>query len=289
MTPLRRFEIHQPSTAAEAARMLRELGEEAGIYAGGTELLLAMRHGALRYRHLVDVKVIPGLDSIAVRDGFLEIGAAATHRAVERSRLVREAQPVLAEMESRVANVRVRAAGTLGGNLCFAEPHSDPATLLLVLDAMVRTEGVGGRRELRVGDLIGGAYANNLAPQELLTAIRIPRTSNNQRTAYLKFQVHERPTLGLALMLETPDGGRTIRQARVAVGCVCPFPRRSPAAEQLLVGSRREMGSRIERAAEALANDAELIHDQEGGADYKRHLIEVFLRRAVAKALGERN
>ena len=285
MTPLRRFNIHQPCSAAEASRMLATFGDDAGLYAGGTELLLAMRHGALRYGHLVDVKVIPGFDSLEQRDGFLEIGAAATHRAIERSPLVRAKQPVLAEMESQVANVRVRAAGTLGGNLCFAEPHSDPATLLLVLEAMVKAEGPGGSRELRVDELIAGAYANSLQPHELLTAIRIPCAAPNQRAAYLKFQVRERPTLGLALLLETPDGGRTITKGRVAVGCVCPNPRRSKAAESLLMGSRREVDDRLDRTANILADDAELIDDHEGGADYKRHLIGVFLRRAFSNAL----
>ena len=85
-----------------------------------------------------------------MRDGAIEIGAAATHRSIERSALVREKQPVLAELESHVANVRVRATGTLGGNLCFAEPHSDPATLLLVLGGSVRMEGASGARELPV-------------------------------------------------------------------------------------------------------------------------------------------
>src|SRR5260370_22280418 len=120
MTMLRRFEIHQPSSIAEASQMLVEFGEDASLYAGGTEVILAMRHGALRYGHLIDVKVIPGFDSIQLRDRCIQIGAGATHRAIERSPLILDNIKVLAEMESRVANVRVRAAGTIGGNLCFA-------------------------------------------------------------------------------------------------------------------------------------------------------------------------
>src|SRR5277367_1662731 len=127
MTPLGRFEIHQPSSTAEASQMLVEFGDDGTAYAGGTELLLAMRHGALRYRHLVDVKVLHGFDSIQLRDKFIEIGAGATHRAIEHSPLVCSNLRVLSALESRVANVRVRASGTIGGNLCFAEPHSDPA------------------------------------------------------------------------------------------------------------------------------------------------------------------
>ncbi len=178
--------------------MLAHFGDEAGVYAGGTELLLAMKHEALRYGHLIDVKVIPGLDSIELRDGHIEIGATATHRSIEHSPIVRQHQPVLAELESQVANVRVRATGTLGGNLCFAEPHSDPATLLLVLEATVHAEGPGGAREFPIENLIAGAYTNTLLPHEILTKIVIPCAHANHRAAYVKFQVHERPALGIS-------------------------------------------------------------------------------------------
>src|SRR5712664_901047 len=287
MTTLSRFEIHQPGSMLEASQMLSHYGEDAGIYAGGTELLLAMKHQALTYRHLIDLKVVPGLNSIEVRDGSLEIGATSTHRSIERSALVRQNQPALAEMESQVANVRVRATGTLGGNLCFAEPHSDPATLLLGLGGAVRVESAACAREIPVGELIAGAYASNLLPGEILTRIIVTCAKPNHRAGYMKFQIHERPTLGLGLWLETPDDGRTFTSARVAVGCVCPFPTRGLDAEQLLTGSRGEVEKRLPEAAETIADAAELANDNEGSADYKRHLIHVFLRRVFRKAVEE--
>lgn len=267
--------------------MLSHYGEDAGIYAGGTELLLAMRHQALNYRHLIDLKVVPGLDSIELRNGSLEIGATSTHRSIEHSALVRQNQRALAEMESQVANVRVRAGGTLGGNLCFAEPHSDPATLLLVLGAAVKVESAAGAREMPVGELIAGAYASNLQSGEILTKITVPCAKPSIRAAYLKFQVHERPTLGLGLWLETPDDGRTFTSARVAVGCVCPFPTRGLDAEKLLTGSRGDVEKRLPVAADAISDAADLVDDHEGSAEYKRHLIYVFLQRVFRKALGE--
>jgi aerobic carbon-monoxide dehydrogenase medium subunit len=285
MTTLSRFEIHQPATVREASQMLSHYGEDAGIYAGGTELLLAMRHRALNYRHLVDLKVIPGLDSIHLGSEFLEIGAASTHRSVERSPLVSEKLPVLAELESHVANVRVRATGTLGGNLCFAEPHSDPATLLLVLDAKLSVEGPTGSREQPIDRFIGGAYTNNLEPGEILAKIAVPIAKANERAAYMKFQVRERPTLGLALWLETPDNGGSFTRSKVAIGCVCSFPSRVAAAEQMLTGSRPEIEKRLPEAAEILADSADLVDDHEGAVDYKRHLIQVFLRRTFLRAV----
>lgn len=287
MTTLSRFQIHQPASTLEASQMLAHYGEDAGLYAGGTELLLAMKHSALNYRHLIDLKVIPGLNSIEARNGSLEIGATSTHRGIERSALVQQHLPVLAEMESQVANVRVRATGTLGGNLCFAEPHSDPATLLLVLGGSARIESAAGARETPVGKLIGGAYASNLQPGEILTKITVLCAKPTHRSAYLKFQIHERPTLGLGLWLETPDDGRTFTSARVAVGCVCPFPTRGLNAEQILTGSRTEVEKRLPAAADAIADAADLLDDHEGSAEYKRHLIYVFLKRVFWKALGE--
>lgn len=287
MTTLSRFEIHQPASVTDASQMLAHYGEDAAIYAGGTELLLAMKHSALNYRHLIDLKVVPGLNSIEQRDGALQIGATSTHRSIERSATVQQNQPALAEMESQVANVRVRGTGTLGGNLCFAEPHSDPATLLLVLGARVTVEGASGVREIPVGQLIAGAYAANLQPGEILTSVAVPCAAAEHRAAYMKFQVHERPTLGLGLWLETPDVGCTFTAARVAIGCVCPFPIRAADAEQMLTGSREQVEKRIPEAADAIADSADLADDHEGSAEYKRHLIHVFLGRVFRKALAE--
>jgi len=284
MMPLRRFTIHQPTTVAEAAQMLAEFGEQGRLYAGGTELLLAMKHDLLRYQHLIDVKTIPDLDRIKLKDGALAIGSGATHRAIERSALVKQHLPVVAEMENHVANVRVRASGTLGGNLCFAEPHSDPATLLTALGAKAHVEGKSGARTVAVEKLITGAYETSLAADELLIGVEIPLPSASQRAAYLKYQLKERPTLGLALVLDVD--GDTIKKATAVVGSVSAVPTQSAQANQLLAGARTQVEKQLGDAAEALAQAADPVDDLEGGADYKRHLIGVFLRRAFTKALA---
>jgi carbon-monoxide dehydrogenase medium subunit len=284
MMPLRRFTIHQPKTVAEASQMLAEFGEKGRLYAGGTELLLAMKHDLLRYEHLIDVKTVPKLDTIEMKNGALMIGGAATHRAIERSPLVRENLPVLAQMEAHVANVRVRASGTLGGNLCFAEPHSDPATLLTALSAKAHVEGKSGSRTVDVSKLIAGAYETSLASDEVLAAVEIPVLQKSERAAYLKFQLKERPTLGIALVLERD--GDTIKKAAAVVGSVSAVPTQSDQANQLLTGSRSEVEKRLDDAGEALARAADPVSDLEGAADYKRHLIGVFLGRAFLKALS---
>jgi len=286
MMPLRRFTLHQPQSLKEAAEMLAHYGEKVRLYAGGTELLLAMKHGLLRYEHLVDIKTVPNLTKIELKDGHLSIGALTTHREIEKSQLVRERIPVLAEMERQVANVRVRATGTLGGNLCFAEPHSDPANLLLCLGATVRIQGTKGHRTPSMDELIVDAYETSLSPDEVLTSIEIPVPAKSQRAAYLKFQIHERPTLGLALVLNLDESGRNITKARAVVGCVSLKPCRSEKAEALLVGPRKEVQKQLPEAAQILADIADPSDDLEGSAEYKRHLVGVLLRRAFAKALS---
>ena len=286
MMPLRRFAIHQPKTIAEASQMLAAFGEKGRLYAGGTELLLAMKHDLLRYEHLVDVKTIPGLDKIEDKNGALLIGSAVTHRAMERSAVVKEKLSVLAEMETKVANVRVRATGTLGGNLCFAEPHSDPATLLLALEAKAHVQGKPGTRSLTIDKLITGAYETSLAADELLAGVEIPSLSRSQRAAYVKFQTHERPTLGLALVLDLDDSGQNIKKARAVVGSVSAIPSRSDKADAALVGPRSQVENRLNDGAAALADAADPVDDLQGSAEYKRHLVGVFLKRAFIKAMA---
>ena len=264
--------------------MLAQFGEKGRLYAGGTELLLAMKHDLLRYEHLVDVKTIPDLDKIEMKNGALMIGSTATHRAIERSSIVKQNLPVLAEMETQVANVRVRTSGTLGGNLCFAEPHSDPATLLTALGARAHVQGKSGSKTVGVDKLITGAYETSLAGDELLGAVEIPRLAKSQRVAYLKYQLKERPTLGLALVLDVD--GDTINKATAVVGSVSVVPTQSDKANQLLAGSRAQVEKQLADAGEALAEAADPVDDLEGAADYKRHLIGVFLRRAFIKALS---
>src|SRR5919112_3684091 len=239
MMPLRRFSMHQPKTVAEASQMLSEFGEKARLYAGGTELLLAMKHDLLRYEHLVDVKTIPDLNKIELKDGALFIGGTVTHRTIECSPLVQQHLPVLAQMEKNIANVRVRARGTLGGNLCFAEPHSDPATLLLALGARAHLQAKSKKRTLTIDKLITGSYETSLASDELLEAVEIPIPSTSQRAAYVKYQLKERPTLGLALVLDIDRDN--IKQANAVVGSVSAVPTQSEKANRLLAGPKAQV------------------------------------------------
>lgn len=284
---LRPFTLHRPGTTAEACELLARLGDEAAPYAGGTELLLLMKEGLLRPRHLVDVKRLPGFGSIAADGEGLIIGATATHRALERSPLVKGRCPVLAEVARHVANVRVRNVGTVGGNLAFADPHSDLATLLLALDARVELVSPRGRRDVAIADFVRGPWETARASDELLVAVRLRPWPGRTAAAYVKFGVYERPTLGIAvvLRLEGDDNGARVADARIAVGCVNPRPARVLEAEARVRGCAvAELEGVSDAVAELTATSADPADDMHGSADYKREMVAVFTRRALGAA-----
>jgi aerobic carbon-monoxide dehydrogenase medium subunit len=282
---LKPFKLCEPRSVAEASELLASYGDRARIYAGGTELILAMKEGLLHYDVLVNVKTVAALTGVRPgRDGGVEIGAATSHRTLERHAIVRERFPAVARMESDVANVRVREVGTLGGNLCFAEPHSDPATLLQALDASVRIERKGGTRTIPLEQLFVGPFETCLEGDELLTAVAIPPLPAASAAAYLKFGHLERPSVGVGVAVTLEDGH--VADARIAVGCVGPVPRRMREAEALLAGKPvAESVAALAEAGRLAGRAADAVSDLHGSAEYKEHLVGVLLRRAFQQAL----
>jgi carbon-monoxide dehydrogenase medium subunit len=282
----------------EAVSLVAQHGDAAGVYAGGTELLLAMKEGLLRYEHLVNVKTVAGLGDVSLdgAGGVLSIGATATHQSLELSPMVRAEFPLLADVEHRVANIRVRNVGTVGGNLCFAEPHSDVGAALLLFDAQVEAAGTAGRRSFPLAELATGPYETCLGQGEILTRVLVPRLPPGMTGAYLKFGYHERPTLGLgvAVRLGPAGSGALVEEVRIAVGSVGPRPVRVRKAEELLRGTGVEEllrddaseGSALLDAATASAVEAAAPEgDLHGSREYKEHLVGVFLRRALRAAI----
>lgn len=279
------FDIVRPGSVEEASATLAERGQDAALYAGGTELLILMKDRLLEPALLVDLKAIPGLDGIALDPGgrALRIGALARHRAIETSPLVREVLPELAAVESRVANVRVRHAGTLGGNLCFAEPHSDPATLLVALDAVLELGSAGGRREVAAADFFTGFLSTAREPEEIMTAVTVPLPAAGTRVVYERFKTHERPSASAAVAIGI-DGG-TVTSARVVVGCIGETPLRIAGAEALLLGRAMD-AELIDAAAERARAEAEPTEDPFESDEYKRHLAATLVKRALERAMA---
>jgi aerobic carbon-monoxide dehydrogenase medium subunit len=280
---LRPFALHQAATVGEASDVLAREGDDAVLYAGGTEILLVLKEGLLRVGNLVDVKRIPGLSEIRADDGHLTIGATATHRAVEGSAVVRERCPLVAGVARHVANLRVRSVGTVGGNLAFADPHSDLATLFLAFDAVVALGSRRGGRELALSEFVRGPYETARGDDELLTAVRLTTWPAGTAGAYVKFGVYERPTLGVAVALMR--AGDVVTDARLAVGCVTPRPERLSAAEARLRGlTVAEVTRHAEEVAALAARDVDPVGDLHGSAEYKREMTRVFVQRALRTA-----
>jgi len=276
---LKRFRLEEPESAAEVSELLGRFGDSAKIYAGGTELLLAMKEGLIHYERLINVKRLKGLGEVAGNNGTIKIGALCTHRQLETSSLLQEKLPSLVKLEHNVANVRVRQAGSIGGNLCFAEPHADPGTLLIALGAKMVAEKTSGKREISAEDFFVDAYETSLQADELLTEICLPTPGANSRSAYLKFGYLERPSVGVAVAL-TLNGG-TVNDVKIAVGCAGPAPKRVAEAEALLNGKSKDEAVRLLPQAGAIAGRAsQAMSDLHGAQDYKEHIVGVLLKRA---------
>lgn len=285
-----RFALARPTSLPEAFAAFAATDGDGAFIAGGTELLQVMKMGFAQFGTLVDLKGLPELRGIELEsDGRLRIGAATTHREIERSEMVAGALPGLVALERGVANVRVRSTGTLGGNLAFAEPHSDPATFLLACDATVELAGPVGRRELSIAEFVLGPLATSRDPDEILVAIRIPARAPGEGRAYAKVAFFERPAASVGVRLRV-DGG-SVTAATVAVGSLTETPQLVPAAGELLVGVPADdaalEGALSGPPAAAVFDALDCIEDLNGSADYKRHLATTLLARAARGALAE--
>ena len=236
---------------------------------------------------MIDLKAIDELRGIEHRDGHLRIGAAETHRAIERHPTVRAEWPALAAMERAVGNLRVRTMGSIGGNLCFADPHSDPATFLLAMDGSVEARRGGGEpRWIALADFVRGPFENALEHGELLTAVLVPEPIPGAAIVHRKFVLHERPAITVTCHLRL-DGER-LADLRLAVGSAGVAAARATTAEELLGGaSTAKLDDALERAGELAAEAADPVEDANGSIEYKRNLVGVLTRRAVRAAIAE--
>jgi len=279
------FSVLSPTTVPEAAAELVRLGDAARIYAGGAELLLLMRHGLLEPDYLVNIKPIPSLHGIRWDGNVLRLGAAVTHRELERASLVRDYAPVLGEAERHVGNIRVRTQGTLGGNLSFADPHADPGTALLVHEATITAEGTDGPRQQQLEDFFVGTYETSLEPSELLTEIQIRPLPSGWGWSYQRIERFYRPTVNAAAAVAARAG--RIDEVRLAVGCVGPRPLRLRDLESRLRGLTLADAQREVAASNAyLVDQLEPVSDLLGAADYKIHVTGVLLDCALDEAMA---
>ena len=283
---LKPFEIHEPATNKDAVNLLAQHGEDATPYAGGTELLTVMREGFARYSHLVNVKAVDGINRIELSEDqqWLRIAAGVTHREIETSELVAQYAPLLVEVERKVANIRVRETGTIGGNLCFADPNSDPATLFMAWEnAQIELQSPRGVRQLAPQEFFLESYVTARQNDEIMTALLLPVHKEGQGYAFEKFVQLERPTANVAAFLSMADG--EIDFVHIALGSVTPVPVRLTEAEALLSG-KQVSNELIAKVGETASQSIEPTADHYGSIAYKRNLVSVLVERALHQAVA---
>jgi aerobic carbon-monoxide dehydrogenase medium subunit len=285
---LRRFRLEEPESVKEVSELLARFGESAKVYAGGTELLLAMKEGLVHYERLVNIKRLSGLNEVKLDNNTVKVGALCTHHQLETSPVLQQKLPALVKLEQNVANVRVRQVGTLGGNICFAEPHADPGTLLMAMGAKLIAEKSSSKREISAEDFFVDAYETSLEPDEVLTEIQLPLPAAKSGIAYLKFGYLERPSVGVAVALTINGGGKSVSDIKVAVGCAGPAPKRVAEAEELLKGkSVDEASQNLQQAGKVAGSASQAISDLHGSQEYKEHIVGVLLKRTFQSALSQ--
>ena len=284
---MRDFDYLEPASVAEASRMLGDLGDEGRAIAGGTALMLGMRQRMLAPSHLVSLARIDALRGIDFdeRRG-LRIGALSRHIDVANSPIVRAHYPVLASMAARVANPQVRNQGTIGGNLCYADPSTDPPGCLMALDAEVVLGSARGERVLGIEEFLVDYYVTALEPDEMVVEIRVPPLAAGTHGAYSRFlrtAAEHRPLASVALVARRE--GALCREARLAVGASTPIPTRLRRAEAFLEG-RTVTPDIAAEVADIVAADIDPVSDARGSADFRRDMVRVVARRTVAELFG---
>jgi carbon-monoxide dehydrogenase medium subunit len=239
--------------------------------------MLMMKAGVLRPTRLVSLRKL-GLEGIAVgAKGDLRIGAMTTLRTLEKSALVQKSWPVITRTLRTLSNVRVRNVATVGGALAHGDPHMDLPPLLSALGASVTIAGPQGERAAPVESLYAGYLETTLKTGEIITQVQVPALGA-RKAAYLKCTTRSAddwPALGMAVVL---DGDK----ASIFLSAATDRPTRLVAAEKVLSG-KPITDALLKQAGEA-AREVAIEGDLHGSAAYKKHLVGVYLARAVNEA-----
>jgi carbon-monoxide dehydrogenase medium subunit len=282
------FEYFAPKTLKEALTLLDKYKDECKVIAGGQSLLILMRQGLVTPQYLIDIKGLSELSYIkSDTKERLRIGALTTHRAIEKSPLIRKRFSVLAEMERRLASIQTRNWGTIGGNLCHADPAGDPAPVLIALNATLSMASVKGKRNMAVEDFCLDYFETALEPGELLTEIQVPAAPPRTRTAYTKFNVIESDlaTVGVAVSITLGSSDGICQDIRIALGAAAPTPMRAKQAEAVLRG-KKITDNLLKKAGEIASTEAEPISDIYASEEYRRELVKVLVKRVGKEALA---
>jgi carbon-monoxide dehydrogenase medium subunit len=276
-----RFEYQSPRTLSDAIALLDEHGDTGKVLAGGQSLIPLMKLRLAEPVHLIDINRVPGLDAITETADYLSIGALVRERDIERSAVVRERYPLLADTAAVIADPLVRNLATVGGNLAHADPANDHPATMLAYRASVVARGRDGERVIPIDEFFVDAFATALAPDEILTEVRIPRPKGRCGGAYAKLErkVGDYAIAAAAVQLTVNDDG-TVGDVGIAVTNVTFSPVRSRAAEAVVRGNPLS-DDVIRAAAQAASEECEPAADLRGSVAYKRAMTRTMTARAL--------
>ena len=291
MHPLRGIDVARPQTKAEVLHLLAEAGAEGRVLAGGTDLLVELKHGLATARLLVSLSRVRELRYLErPAGGGLRIGARATVRVLQR--VVADggagAYRALDDACRDFASVQIRNMATVLGNLAHASPSAEFAPPLIALKATAVIAGPRAGCEVPLEGFFTGPRRTSLAPDELLAEVRVPAPLPRTGSSYQKMKVRELMDIaivGVAAAIRLDASGRCA-EARVVLGAVAPVPRRAPGAEAVLEGEILTEALAAEAARRAV-DAASPIDDVRASAEYRRLLVEELTRRALAAALAD--
>jgi len=277
------FDYVRPSTVDDAVAALAAAGEDGKVLAGGQSLLPVLRMRLSHPSTLVDLGRINSLRGVRDDGDALVIGAMTTHDEVLRDPLVAQHAPLLAQAAATVGDPQVRHVGTLGGSLSHADPAADLPTVALTLDASLEVIGPSGSRTVPARDFFVDYFTTALAPDEMLTAVRVPKLGAGWTTHYEKFNrvAQAWAIVAVAAAVRRSDG--SVGEARVGLSNMGSTPLRASAVESALAGADASAVA-VRAASEHAAEGTHPPSDVSGGADYREHLARVLTRRAVLAA-----
>ncbi len=285
------FDYHAPATLGEALSLLAQYGEDAKILSGGQSLIPLLKLRLAAAKVLVDINRIPDLSRLAESDGVLRIGALVRESDLETAEVVRARYPILLDTAAVIADPLVRNLATVCGNVAHADPANDHPATMLAAGAEAVAVSLRGARRIPVADLFTGPFTTALAPDEILTEIRVPAPPAHNGGAYVKLErkVGDFAIAAVAVQVTLGADG-TCQRAGIGLTNVGLTPIEAREAEAALLGRPLDDAAMGE-AARLAADAAEPMADHRGSVEYKRDMVRVLtgraLRRAVARATAD--
>jgi carbon-monoxide dehydrogenase medium subunit len=270
------FAYKKARSTEEAVALLGE--QDARLLAGGQSLIATLNMRLSAPALLIDINDIGGLDGIALKGDMVEIGALTRHTAAERSDVIAKHAPLIARAMPHIGHPAIRNRGTLGGSIAFADPAAELPACLLALDGEVEATGPKGKRTIKVADFFNGLFETALAPNEMLTAIRVPAAGKNTCTGFAELARRHGDYAMVGLAASAKVDGNGLADVRLAYFGIGATAVRTTKAEVALASVN------VDAAVAAL--DLDPPNDVQATGAVKKHLASVLLRR-VAQQLME--